>query len=687
MRYKIIVLILFLLSVTVGRGETEAPYLFVKNYTIEEYKASCQNWALSLSSEGILYVANNSGLLSFNGNTWTLYPMPDKEEIKGVTYYDNKIYTLSPSGIGIWSEDDKGLMHYELIKEIPNEVKFKAPPIHIPFEIPKEIIKEDISATETNGEYFFIGTLKNGLYILDSTGNILTNLSLGNRLQDNIVRAITMQDPTEIWLALDNGLTQISINPPLVMLEKRSIIGKLENATIHNNELYIETNQGLFSRSLKENIPFKEIKDEEFSFPDFASKDLNVRDLFSTYESLGKFAEATEVYMVSSHLYWLVLDNEAALFHEENGIGTLVCRILFDNYNINLVTRGRKLFPLDDNITLVSAMQGCFLLNNRELIDNSISPTAIKSPLQFSRLEYTGTDGKHFLMVNENKISLPHDYKAFTACVATTIFTSNHQISYMIEGVSDDWSPWQQEGSISFLQLPEGEYLLKVRKYVIKGPFPEISRTIKVEAPWYNTVWAWLFYIITGWLLAILVLKYNLQNIHKEEQRKIEEEQQKEQQRLQEIKQQVLETEIQKKNNELTLQTSTLVKRNQSIQILIEELDKQKEALGDRYPNKLYNRMKALMEETFDNSADWIQFESYFNSAHQNFIDRLRQQYPDLTTGDLRICCLLRMNLSTKEIASLLNISVRAIELRRYRMRKRMELEGDTNLVDFLMNF
>ena len=131
----------------------------------------------------------------------------------------------------------------------------------------------------------------------------------------------------------------------------------------------------------------------------------------------------------------------------------------------------------------------------------------------------------------------------------------------------------------------------------------------------------------------------------------------------------MLEAELQNKNNELTLQTTALVKRNQAIQSLLEELEKQKETLGERYPNKLYIRMKTLMEETLNNQADWVLFESYFNSTHQNFMDRLRQRYSDLTTGDLRICCLLRMNLSTKEIASLMNVSVRAIELRRYRLR------------------
>lgn len=211
--------------------------------------------------------------------------------------------------------------------------------------------------------------------------------------------------------------------------------------------------------------------------------------------------------------------------------------------------------------------------------------------------------------------------------------------------------------------------------------------SIEVRPPWYNTVWAWLVYIAFVWFVVQTVLRYNLKNLQREEQAKAEAKRQAEQQQMQEIKNRMLEAELQSKNNELTLQTTALVKRNQAIQKLLEELEKQKETLGERYPNKLYDRMKVLMEEALNNQADWVLFESHFNSTHQNFIDRLRQQYSDLTTGDLRVCCLLRMNLSTKEIASLMNVSLRAIELRRYRLRKRLELEGDTNLVDFLMSY
>ena len=107
--------------------------------------------------------------------------------------------------------------------------------------------------------------------------------------------------------------------------------------------------------------------------------------------------------------------------------------------------------------------------------------------------------------------------------------------------------------------------------------------------------------------------------------------------------------------------------------------------LGDRYPSKLYKRLHGLMEEALEDKEDWQLFEAYFKNAHQAFWERLQGKFPDLTSGDLRICCLLRMNLSTKEIASLLNISVRAVEIRRYRLRKKLELSAEMNLVDFLL--
>jgi DNA-binding CsgD family transcriptional regulator len=204
------------------------------------------------------------------------------------------------------------------------------------------------------------------------------------------------------------------------------------------------------------------------------------------------------------------------------------------------------------------------------------------------------------------------------------------------------------------------------------------TRQTSDSLPWYETTPAYLLYALflggfTGTAFHIYLKKQKKINISR--------------QKLQQLKNEMLEAELENKKNELVKQTSALTRKGIVMNTLLEELEHQKNMLGDRYPAKLYVRIRSLMEKEQSVHNDWIAFETYFNTAHQNFIEQFRKQYTDITTGDLRICCLLRMNLSTKEIASILNISVRAVELRRYRLRKRIGLDSDTNLVDFLLSF
>ncbi|SEG26538.1 helix-turn-helix and ligand-binding sensor domain-containing protein [Parabacteroides chinchillae] len=661
------------------------PSFLIQNYGVDDYKASCQNWALSVSHNGILYVANNSGLLSFDGNTWRLYPLPDNDIINGVTYFDNKIYTKTEDNVyGYWTSDNMGQLHYHTIDKLPDGVGFDS---HVePYLLPEEVKQAQPTAYATIRDLHFTGTETSGLYITNKEGDILLHLHHNNRLQDNLVRAICVQDEKLVWVAFDNGLSQIALDPPITLLAERSNIGKLKKGYLNGDELYIQTNIGYYKRRMQPGekfLPIPEKEAQSFLPDNKANPKLKIDGLFKNTDALGIFSKAQYIYPAPENLYWLTYKNEAGLFHLEDEKGSMKCRILFDNYNMNLVTRGDAIFPLSSNLYLVSAMQGILLVDTRQLIESNLGNTS----LRFAEIDYIYNETLQKLPLDTKTISLPHNFKEMNVYAGTSIFTSNHQISYKIEGVSSDWSDWQKDGKISFLQLPEGTYELKVRKYVIKGPYPEISLIIEVRPPWYNSIWAYIGYLFAIWLIVQGGLHYYLKSLRKEEQNKLEADKLAEQHKVHQLKSEMLEAELQNKNNELTLQTSALVKKNEAMQALLKELDHQKEALADRYPNKMYNRLRTLIEETLNDQDCWILFENYFNSAHRNFMDKLREQYSDITAGDLRICCFLRMNLSTKEIASLLNISVRAVEIRRYRLRKRLGLDSDTNLADFLMRF
>jgi DNA-binding CsgD family transcriptional regulator len=149
-----------------------------------------------------------------------------------------------------------------------------------------------------------------------------------------------------------------------------------------------------------------------------------------------------------------------------------------------------------------------------------------------------------------------------------------------------------------------------------------------------------------------------------------------------------LTDEINFKNQELASFTYHLVSKNELIQGINDEITK----LEKKYPDhknllKDLRNIHRLAEQNINADQDWEKFISNFDQVHSEFFKRLTETYPDLSPSDYKLCTYLRMNLTSKEIASIMNISLRSVETNRYRLRKKMQLDTDTNLVQFLINF
>jgi DNA-binding CsgD family transcriptional regulator len=148
-----------------------------------------------------------------------------------------------------------------------------------------------------------------------------------------------------------------------------------------------------------------------------------------------------------------------------------------------------------------------------------------------------------------------------------------------------------------------------------------------------------------------------------------------------------LQNEIAHKSAQLANSTMAMVRKNEVLGEIKQELDSQKHELGARMPTKYYNRLTRLIDQEMKNESEWEAFEALYDQAHGDFFKRLKADFPGLTPSDLRLCAYLRMNLSSKEIAPLLNITVRGVEERRYRLRKRMNLGSDENLTERIMTY
>ena len=140
-----------------------------------------------------------------------------------------------------------------------------------------------------------------------------------------------------------------------------------------------------------------------------------------------------------------------------------------------------------------------------------------------------------------------------------------------------------------------------------------------------------------------------------------------------------LKQDIENKNKELASSTMSLIKKN-------EFLNQIKNELKNTSNDENLVSVIQIINKNINNSDDWKMFEEAFNNADKDFFKKVKKTHPKLTSNDLRLCMYLRMNLSSKDIAPLLNISPRSIEIKRYRLRKKINLERNVNLNDYFIN-
>jgi DNA-binding CsgD family transcriptional regulator len=147
-----------------------------------------------------------------------------------------------------------------------------------------------------------------------------------------------------------------------------------------------------------------------------------------------------------------------------------------------------------------------------------------------------------------------------------------------------------------------------------------------------------------------------------------------------------LNLEMIHKEKELANSSMLIIQKNEILHKLRNELNKIKNALGDEHlKNDLGATIKRIGKE-IDNEKQWQVFNMHVEQVHEDLFKKLKTHYPDLTPRELSLCAYLRMNISSKEIATLMNISARGVEISRYRIRKKLRLDREANLAEFMMN-
>jgi len=140
------------------------------------------------------------------------------------------------------------------------------------------------------------------------------------------------------------------------------------------------------------------------------------------------------------------------------------------------------------------------------------------------------------------------------------------------------------------------------------------------------------------------------------------------------------------RDKELANQTMDLIRKNKFLQRIKDELETLQIISSDENVKDKISSIMNKIDRDIDHKKQWEIFESAFDEVHEDFLKRLKHKFPSLTPKELKLCAYLRMNISTKEIAPLMNISVRGVEICRYRVRKKLNIDRDQNLTSMIID-
>jgi hypothetical protein len=280
------------------------------------------------------------------------------------------------------------------------------------------------------------------------------------------------------------------------------------------------------------------------------------------------------------------------------------------------------------------------------------------------------------------ELKVPFDDKDLRIHLSSNNFYEDKVLEYRLLPDNKSWSSIPNN---RFIDL----YGLKSNKYSLEVTDGNTIQSINflIGLPWYLTWWSWLIFICIFIFIGILLnnflekqLKFQAQKLKTENERIIRE-------KMIQIENENLQKENIRKSKDLANVTNRLVEKNEVLMEIKNEIIEIRKSGDQKLTSRDYDLFMKQINENLTLQSDKKLFNLSFEDVHQGFLKKLKDEYPMLTGDDLQLAAYLRMNLSSKEIASLFNISVRGLENKRYRLRKKMNLNFETDLNEFFINY
>ena len=314
----------------------------------------------------------------------------------------------------------------------------------------------------------------------------------------------------------------------------------------------------------------------------------------------------------------------------------------------------------------------------------------LNSPsIQLERVEVSNRNELPFPVTINEGLQLDYRTNNINFYFNSSNFQKFETIEYqhLLEGYMEQWSSFNEDSNITFSNLRFGDYNFKVRSKIGNTISDDIkSFEFSIERPWYGSNFMIANYALLLGVLFFIFNNYYVNFYRKKEEKMIRINQSQlelkeieKKQALMSIENEKLSQDIDGKNRELAISTMSMIKKNQF-------LSKIKSDLKEAESSSKISSVIKVIDRHLNNQDDWKFFEEAFNNADKDFLKKVKNYHPSLTNNDLRLCAYLRLNLSSKDIAPLLNISLSSVEIKRYRLRKKMNLSRNEGLTEHLLS-
>jgi len=508
-----------------------------------------------------------------------------------------------------------------------------------------------------------------GFYVLKKVNN---KWGLRNKIKGfkNSSRSFEINNENKIIVNHEyKGVFKLKIDNDFenfIEVKRDTIVGRGLHSNIvkYRDKIYYSDQKGIFEYS--------------------NAKDLFIRDsLLSSIYSEG-YTTGKLVYDKEKDILWSFSKKHISYVKPNNINQKLSVRKIPISEELREGAQGFENLSIYKDDKVLGINNGYILLNINNIETHSISYSIIINSIKKNELDKS----RENVILNQygNFTNTENNFE-FNYNVPFLTKDVNVEYQFKLEGYSSTWSKWSSKPNVVFDNLPAGNnYTFYVNAKIGNEPtINTASYSFRIKSPWYLTNLAIIIYIILV-IFILLIIDRIYKTYYRNQRKRLMEKQEKDfklkslasEKELIQAKNDQLKIDVASKSRELATSTMSIIKKNELLSSIKNELLEG--------TDKGVGNVIKILDKNLNNTDDWQVFKEAFNNADKDFIKKLKLLHGTLTPNDLRLCAYLRLNLASKEIAPLLNISPRSVEVKRYRLRKKMNLEHNDSLTDYILN-